>query len=226
VSLTRVQSEFTYSSASGGLAYLFEVVVDAQGLTSVRNIRTPTGAISSSSSLPETVLDDMCAAKDIVELLVNENEVASGTLTFTGQSEQAVAIGAGVLNNADYRVVYTPPDSTLLVTESKTTTGFNAVVGVSYGSVPDPKDVDYSVLVSTAASSSMSGVLTFVVADAGTKTVTFPTAVSTASYRVILTPDGFFVPRVTTQTTLGFTVELGHGLLGAETAVVGYDVFV
>ena len=226
MSLTRIQSEFTYSSSLGGLSYLFEVVVDAQGLTSVRNIRAPTGPVSPTTPLPQSVVDDMCAAQELVALLVMETEVASGTLVFTGQTELPVVIGAGVLNNTDYRVLYTPPDSTLLITENKTTTGFDAVVGAAYGSVADPKSVDYSVLVSTAASSSTSGALTFVTADAGTKDVLFASAFPSANYRVHLSPDDFFVPRVTNKTTLGFTVELGHTLTGAQTAVVGFDVFV
>jgi len=226
VALTRIQSEFTFSSSSGGLSYTFEVVVDAQGLTTVRNIQTPTSSGCSSSSLPQSVVTDMCLAQDMVALLVDETEVDSGTLVFTGQTELPVSITPGTLNNTDYRVLYSPPDSTIFYTENKTTTSFDAVVGTAYGSVGDPKSVDYSVLVSTAASSATSGSVTFVAADAGSKEVLFSSAFSTDSYRVLLSPDGFFVPRVVNKTTLGFTIELGHTLVGAQTAVVGFDVFV
>jgi hypothetical protein len=222
---------FSYCSFSGGISYTFDVVYDSNGLITIQNLQGPiasTAACSTacSTNIPEDVLEDMQDAKGLVELLLSETEVASGTLTFTGQTQQTAAIPAGVLNNTNYRVAYTDPCGTLITTENKTLLTFDAVVGVAYGTLADPIDVEYSVLVSTAQNSSFGGSVTFVVADAGQIVVSFPQAVPTTAYRVLLSPEGFFVPRVINKTLTSFTIELGHGLTGAETATVGFDVFV
>lgn len=223
MALTLKQSEFTYSTSSGGQEYLFDVVVDEQGLVSVRNIRTASG-IECSPTVPETVLDDIQTAKAIVEQLVSETTVTSGTVVFTGQTYQDVSIAAGVLNNTNYRVVYTTPDGTPIETINKTVTGFRANVGVAYGSPASPKSVDYVVLVSTQQASVTGATVTFTDADAGQKDITFASAFSTSAYRVILSPDGFFTARVINKATTGFTIELGYTLGVGETADVGYDV--
>jgi len=225
VTLARVQTVITYSSSGGGEEYLFDIVIDAQGLVTVRNIRGPTGS-PCSTGLPDIVVDDIQEAKETTLLLVGETEVASGTLIFTGQTEQTATIPPGVLNNTAYRVLYTPPDSTQLRTENKTILDFDAVVGVAYGSVIDPKSVDYSVLVSTAATSSTSGFVTFTAGDASQKAVAFSSAFDTTAYRVLLSPDDFYPVRVINKAKTGFTIEIGIGLQGAETVTVGFDVFV
>jgi len=225
VALSRVQTVITYSSSGGNQTYYWDVVIDAQGLCTLKNVRGPSGD-PCSYGIPEVVLLDMQESKDITAVLLGETEVASGTLIFTGQTELTEAILPGVLNNTDYRVVYTPPDSVQFRTEDLTTTSFKAVPSAAYGSGTDPKSVPYSVLVSTAASSTTGGTLSFVAADASTKTVTFPSAFATDAYRVVLTPSDFFPARVTTKSKTGFTVEIGIGLMGAETVDVGYDVFV
>jgi len=68
--------------------------------------------------------------------------------------------------------------------------------------------------------------LTFQDFDMGQKTVTFATPFTTTNYRVILTPDNFYVARVINKTKTGFTVELGYTLVTGDTAEVGFDVFV
>jgi len=231
MSLVRTRAVFTYCSFSGGVSYTFDVVYDAQGLITITNIQGPiagTSACSSActSSIPEDVLEDMQLAKSLVELLMSVTEVASGTITFTGQTQNPGSIPIGVLNNTNYRVAYTSGCSVVFTTENKTLTSFDCVAGTVVGSIGTPVDVDYSVLVSTAQNSSFGGSVTFTVADAGQIIVTFPSAVPTTGYRVLLSPEGFFVPRVVNKTTTSFTIELGHGLQGAETAVVGFDVFV
>lgn len=230
MSLVRSQSVYSFRSFSGGVSYTFDVVVDAQGIVSVRNIRGPVASsvacsTACSTDIPEDVLDDIQDARGLVELIQAETEVASGTLTFTGQTQQSGSIAPGVLNNTSYRVLYTDPNGTLIYTENETLTSFDAVVGVTYGSVANPIDVDYSVLVSTAASSSFAGAVTFTAADSGEIDISFPQDVSTDAYRVLLSPDGFFAPRVIEKTVSGFTIELGHGLQGTETVTVGFDVF-
>jgi len=230
MALIRTRSVFSYSSSAGGVTYTFDVVLDAQGLVTVRNLTGPIAASVPCSSacatnIPEDVLNDMQDAKGLVELLLTETEVSSGTLTFTGQTQLPGAIAPGLLNNTNYRVAYSDPCGTCLWTDLKTTTSFMAVAGVAYGSVAVPIVVPYSVLVSTSATSSFGGSVTFTALDAGVITVSFPAAVSTTSYRVLLTPNGFFVPRVINKTTLGFTIQLGYTLSGLDTATVGFDVF-
>jgi len=229
MALTRIQSVHTYSSASGAQTYYFDVVVDAQSIVSVRNIRTPTSSLCDGiTSLPQTVMDDMKAATELVTLLQLETEMDSGNVVFTGQTTQAVVIPAGVLNNTNYRVVFTTPDGTVLEATAKTTTGFTATAATTYGSVAAPKTVGYSVLVKTGQTSDLSGVVTIADTDLGSKAVVFTTALSTAAYRVLLEPRGFFDAHVPTATKLktGFTIELGHVPAVGSDVDVGYDVFV
>ncbi len=225
MALTRTLSVFTYTSAAGGESFTFEVVVDAQGLCSVKNILGPSGD-ACSTGIPQIVLDDIQEAKDIVALLLSEVEVASGTIVFMGETELVEALPASLLNNADYRVVYTPPDDIQFRTEDKTIDDFKAVPSSAYGSGADPKSVDYSVLVAVVSTSTTNGTETFVAADASTRDVVFATPFTTTAYRVVLSPSDFFSARVTNKTKLGFTIEIGIGLMAAETVDVGFDVFV
>lgn len=226
MTLIRQQSVFTYESSSGGVAYYFDIVVDTQGLISVRNIRAAYGATDCSTSIPSYVLDDIERAKMIVQQQVAETSVQNGIVVFTGQVEQTVMIPAGILNNTNYRVAYSVSDATVLKTEDKTTTSFKIVAPCAYGSPTAPKNVDYVVLVSTQQASTTSGFLTFQDFDIGQKSVTFATPFTTDDYRVVLTPDDFSVARVINKTKTGFTVELGYTLLTGDTAEVGFDVFV
>jgi len=226
VALSRQQSVFTYASSSGGDTYYFDIVVDEQGLVSVKNIRSPLGSVDSSTSIPSFVLDDIERAKDIVVQLVDETQVDSGSIVFSGDTERPVVIAGGILNNTAYRVVYTTPDGTILKTESKTITGFNAVAPTTYGTVGTPITVTYVVLVSTQQASTTGGELTFTDADGSSKAVTFAAAFDTDDYRVVLSPGDFFTARITNQTKTGFTVQLPFTVPTGETYTVGYDVFV
>jgi len=228
VAATRVISEFTFRSTSGGADYFWEVVQDEQGLIQVRHIRAPTGLIRDTvTGLPQTVVDDIDESVRLVQALVSETTAASGTLTFTGETFQDAVIAGGVLNNTEYRVIYSSPDNVLFTTTNKTTTGFRAETSTAYGSPSDPKDVDYTVLVATAQASTFSGTVTFTDAETtGQIAVAFGTAFATASYRVHLTPDDFVLARVIDKTTTGFTIELGVTMDTGQTLDVGYDVFV
>jgi len=226
MTLIRQQSVFTYESSSGGTAYYFDIVVDAQGLVSVRNIRAAYGAVDCATSIPEYVLNDIERAKYIVQQQVAETAVANGIVVFTGQTEQTVSIPAGVLNNTNYRVAYSVPDNVVLKTEDKTLTSFKIVAPCMYGSPTEPKNVEYVVLVATQQASTTSGFLTFQDFDMGQKAVTFSTPFTTDDYRVILTADDFYLARVINKTKTGFTVELGYTLETGATAEVGFDVFV
>lgn len=227
MALSTVQTVTTYRSFSGAQSYYFDVVIDAQGLVSIRNIKTPVGLLQDSSTpLPQSVLDDMTTATEIAQVRDNETAVTGGIVVFTGQTEQLIAVVPGLLNNTNYRVAYTPPDGISFHTANKSTTSFSAVVGTNYGSLAEPKNVGYTVLTNTAQASVFGGAITFTAADLGQKAVPFPTAFTTAGYRVVTSPGGFFPVRVTSQTKQGFTLQLGMLLKGAETVEVGYDVFV
>jgi len=153
-------------------------------------------------------------------------EVASGNLIFAGDTYKDATLAAGLLNNTNYRVVYTTPDGTVLTTSLETTTGFRATAPSTYGTVGSPVTVGYVVLVAAQQASTTSGTVTFTDADAGTKSVTFTSAFDSDTYRVVLTPGGFFPVFVSVQTTAGFTVTLGYTLDTGQTVTVGYDVFV
>lgn len=226
MSLTRTETALSYQSSSGGQAYKFEVVFDANNLVSVRNVQSPTGLIQDSyTGLPMAVVQDIQDAIAISRLSLAETQVDSGTLVFAGVTEVDAVIAGGTLNNASFRVVYTTPDGIALRTTNPTVTGFTAQAATTYGTVDVPKTVTYVVLVATAAASSTASTLSFVQGDAGSKTVTFATPQASDDYRVVLSPGGFYAARVTAQTTRGFTVQLGHLLGVGQTATVGYDVF-
>lgn len=226
MALASQQTVVTYSSTFGTSVYLFDIVVDAQGNISVRNIRSPKGLITDPyTPIPDSVLTDIEEAKSLVVQGMAESQVDSGTLTFTGQTSQNATIASGVLNNTAYRVIYTTPDGTVLQTTSKTTTGFTAVAPTTYGTVADPKTVAYVVLVSTQQASATGATLTFAAGESF-QAVAFVTAFATDQYRVVMSPNGFFVPKVTNQTKAGFTVQLPFTVPTAQTVTVGYDVFV
>ena len=226
MSLTRQQVVFTYTSQAGGETYQFDIVVDSQSNVSVRNIQGPLGSISGLASIPQSVMADISEAMEVVLVLLTESEAVGGNIVFSGETEITVAVPVGTLNNTNYRVAYTTPDGTVLITENKATTSFDAVAPAAYGSILVPLTVAYSVITATVQGSSYSGTLTFTDADAGSKSVTFTTALDSAAYRVVLTVGGFFVAYTVTRSKTGFTVNLGHTLGVGETAEVGYDVFV
>ena len=71
-----------------------------------------------------------------------------------------------------------------------------------------------------AMTSAVNGTLTFVAQ--GTRDVTFATPMADTNYRVHLTPSDFVPVRVSSKSTVGFTVQVGVTFTGT----VGYDVFV
>lgn len=224
---TLIQQVFTFRSVVGSTTTYYDVVVDEQSNITVKNFRT-LGSIgtTASCSVSGTILDEVNESTAMIQDLVAETQVAAGTITFTGETSNPGAIAPGVLNNTAYRVVYTPPDAVVMRTENKALTSFDAVVASAYGSLGVPKVVSFVVLVSTAASSSYSGVETFAQVDAGVRAITFPTAMASTTYRVVLTPSDFFTARVLSKTRNGFSIEIGLTLGVAQTVDVGFDVFV
>ena len=225
--LQSLQSSFTYRSYAGTETYLFDVVVDGQGQTAVRNIRGPRGLIQDpNTQIPQSVVDDMVEARTLATQSLSFAEAFSGTVTFTGEAQRTVTVPPGVLNNANYRVVYAPPDPVQFRTESKTANSFVALAGVTYGTGTDPKVVPYSILVATAQTSTFSGTVTFIDTDAGSKFVNLGNALQTTDYRVVVSPNGFFLVQAVDKTRAGFTLRLGFTLPVGGTVTVGYDVFV
>lgn len=226
MALVREQAVHTYASTYGGLTYRFDVVVDARGLVSVRNIQTSFGLLSGSyTSLPSQVVDDIAEARGIATQQLAERDVVSGVVTFAGDVAVEVPLPEGELNTTDYRVVYTTPDGSPLRTSAKTTASFTAEAPVAYGTADAPVEVGYTVLVSPQQTSALSGVVEFTEGSV-VATVNFPAAMSTAAYRVVLTPDGFFPVRVSSRTRTKMVIELGFTPLANETVTVGYDIFV
>ena len=223
----KVQSVTTYSSGSGGVTYYFDIAVAQTGAVSVRNIRGPRGPITDPlTDIPQSVLDDMTAAKALVLQTQTETAVVTADITFTGETYIDVAIAGGVLNNTNYRVVFSTDDGTVVFAENLTTTGFRASVAAAYGSGDDPKTVGYVVLVATQQASTTSGSVVITDADSSQMAVTFTTAMATANYRVVTSPDGLYPVYVNNKTRTGFVVRIGYTLQTAETRTVGYDVFV
>jgi len=223
----REQAVYTFSTSSGGQTYRYDIVVDSLGAVSARNFRTPLGLITDSyTSLPESVLQDIYNAQDQIAQQSTEAEVVGGTVTFTGETSKAVVVAGGLLNNTNYRVTYTTPDGMPLQTTGKTTTGFTVEAPSAYGTVAAPKVVTYSVLVVTASTSTYGGTATINAADGGAVTITFPTAMTTTNYRVVLTPNGFFPVRLSAKTKASFTIQVGYTMVALSSVTVGYDVFV
>lgn len=228
MSVTRKQSVFTYESISTGQKYLFDIVLDSTGSASCRNIRGPKGLIAdSATSLPEAVVQDIRESLVLAGVQIHESTVASGTISFEGDTSKTVAIASGLLNNTEYRVYYETPDGTQLRTaDGQTTTSFTAVAPAEYGTADVPVEVSYVVYVSTMDSSVTGGVLTFTSADSAGKTVTLPIAMANTNYRVLVTVSDFIPVKVTSKTKTSFKILLGISLESPNTVIVGYDVVV
>lgn len=227
MALARVQFASTYSSSSGGITYYFDLVVDQNGTVAARNIRGPRGLINDANTgIPQSVLDDINTARAVVVQTQTSTEVVSGNLIFTGQTYKDAVIAGGLLNNTDYRVVFSTVDGMVIIAEDLTTTGFRATAAAAYGSVPDPKTVGYVVLVATQQASTTSGFVTITDADNNQMAVVFTTAMATAAYRIVISTDGLYPTYITSKTRTGFTINMGYAMAAAEVRVIGYDVFV
>jgi len=221
------QAVYTFSTTAGGATYQYDIIVDSQGLISARNFRTPLGLIVDPyTTLPAMVLEDVYNAQDQITQRATTAEVSSGTLTWAGETTLPIVIAGGVLNNTNYRVVYTTPDGTPLQTTGKTITGCTAEAPAAYGTALVPISVPYTVLVATASVSTYGGTTTILAADSGAVTITFPVAMVTENYRVVLTPNGIFPVYISAQTKASFTIQVGYTMVALSSVTVGYDVFV
>jgi hypothetical protein len=136
---TRVESAFTYqvrvSDACAPL-WTFTVVVNQDGTTGIRNIRSIYGGICDSlTQVPGAVLDQINAATADVENIVAQSSAVNGTLAFTNQVAQSIVF-ATPFANTQYRVYVTLQDFIDYRITNKTTTGFDLELNVTYtGSV-------------------------------------------------------------------------------------------
>lgn len=129
---TRIAFEGTYTSGTGTSQYRFTVVVDLNGIVSVRDIRTPFGLIMDSMSrLPQSVVDDITAAMGQVEDLLALTSAVNGTLTFVAEAEKSVTFSTA-MSNTNYRVYLAPSDFITARVTSKLTTGFTVQLGITF----------------------------------------------------------------------------------------------
>lgn len=129
---TRIAFEGTYTSGTGTSQYRFTVVVDLNGVVSVRDIHTPFGLIMDSMArLPQSVVDDITAAMGQVEDLLALTSAVNGTLTFVAATEATVTFSTPT-SNANYRVYLAPSDFIPARVTSKLTTGFTVQLGVTF----------------------------------------------------------------------------------------------
>jgi hypothetical protein len=220
MALVKLESAVTYRSQVGQSNYTFVVQVTNNGLVAVRDIRGPNGLVQDPfTTLPSTVIDDIYAAKGATTALLAETSVTSGSTAFTGQTTLPVVLSPD-LDSTAYRVALTfsPIGPTGYVT-NQTTGGFDIVLSSAYTGT-----VGWTVLQKASSTSNYCGTVTFT-SSASELNVSFTTAAASADYRVVLTPDGFYPVGIKSQTTTGFTIQLGIGLFGPQTANVGFDVF-
>lgn len=220
MALMRLQSSSLYQSQIGQSKYTFVVQVDGNGLSAVRDIRGPNGLVQDPfTTLPSQVVDDIYAAKGQTADLLAETSLVSGTVALVASATGSVSF-VTPLDNTNYRVALTfNPAGPTGYTVSKTTTGFSFILSNTYTGT-----VGYTVFQKASSASGYSGTATF---SAGVLdyVVTFTQPTANADYRVILSPDGLYPATVVAKTVNGFTVRLGIGLFGLQTASVGFDVF-
>lgn len=131
MALTKILSEFTYQSASGGVSYYFTIVVNQQGTISVKNILTPYGLVDSVVSVPNSVMDDVQIAIGQVEDLMAQTSAINGNLTFAAETSQPVVFSIAFANT-NYRVYVAADDYVTWRITNKTTAGFTIELGTTF----------------------------------------------------------------------------------------------
>lgn len=132
MALSRIQSEFTYTSGVPGSLYTFTILVDSQNNIAVRNILTPQGILQDPyTQLPLSVTSDIQTAIGQVENIVGQTSATNGLLTFTGQSSLSVTFPTA-FSSTGYRVSLDVPDFIPHMVVSKLTTGFTVQLAVPF----------------------------------------------------------------------------------------------
>jgi len=111
---------------------MFTVVVNQNGKTGVRNIKSPTGGLcDSGSQIPQSVLDAIQDARNQVQDFIMQTSAINGTLSFVDQVSQSVVF-ATPFTDTSYRVYVTLQDFIDYRITNKTTTGFDVELNVTY----------------------------------------------------------------------------------------------
>lgn len=135
MALSGLVFDFTYRSGFNGTYYYFTVSRDQAGRISVKNIQTPTGRIiDSQTGLPQSVADDIQAAIAQVEDFVAQSSAINGNLVFAAETSKTVSF-ATPFSGTGYRVALSVEDFVPVRVTSKTTTGFQVQVGITYTGV-------------------------------------------------------------------------------------------
>lgn len=129
---TRIAFEGTYTSGTGTSQYRFTVVVDLNGVVSVRDIVTPYGLVMDSMvRLPQSVISDITDAMTQVEDLLSLTSSVNGTMTFAAETEKSVTFSTP-MSGSTYRVHLSPSDFIAARVTTKTTTGFTVQVNTTF----------------------------------------------------------------------------------------------
>lgn len=132
MSATRIAFEATYTSGTSTSQYRFTVVVDLNGVVSVRDIRSPFGLIADTMTrLPQTVTEDIAAAMNQVEALLSLTSSVNGTLTFASETEKSVTFSTP-MSDTNYRVLFSPSDFISARVSAKSTVGFTVQLNVTF----------------------------------------------------------------------------------------------
>lgn len=132
---TLIESCFTYrvrTTDSCSPTWLFTVVVNQDGTSGVRNLRSPRGGICDSmTEIPSEVLDAITTAKGQVENILVQTSAVNGTLNFVAQTTQSIVF-ATPFANAAYRVYVSLDDFIDYRITNQTVTGFDIELNVTY----------------------------------------------------------------------------------------------
>lgn len=132
MTLSLIESSFTYRSESGGQSYYFTVVVNQNGVKSIRDIITPRGPLcGANTQVPQFVLDDQQLAFGQVGNLLAQTSAINGILTFLGQTSQVVSFGTPMVST-NYRVHVSPQDPVFFWVTNKTLTQFTVNSSVTF----------------------------------------------------------------------------------------------
>lgn len=142
MSLVRETTEQTWKSEQGNGAYYFTISQDQTGTISVRNVRTPTGLITDSTTgLPQPVIDDINTAIQQMNDLMAQTSAVNGIATFVNQSQVVVNFSTP-FSGTTYGVHFDAPDFVIVRATNKATTGFTIETSIDFTG-----DIRYDVFV-------------------------------------------------------------------------------
>lgn len=132
MTLTLIESAFTYRSESGGQSYFFTIVQNLNGTLGRRDMITPFGPIrDSNTQVPQFVLDDEQTAIGQVENILATTSALNGILTFTDETSKVVTFTTPFANTS-YRVQIAQQDNVSFWTTLKSTGGFTINASITF----------------------------------------------------------------------------------------------